>query len=125
MGSNAVTTLGDPEKDVMFPFRVSHLGNGRPSFTFYAPSNMDRERWKEAIISAKQEYSSSIYALNAEPFRMRVLAGYAFGYEQSIAPRLPVFAPVRHWIELCRRLMKVLTSTIFQGHWQSRALIVE
>lgn len=92
----AVTALQDPEKEVMYPFRITHLGSGShgaTSFTFYAPSNLDRERWKDSVINAKQEYSSAVYALNAEPFRMKVLAGYAFGYEPAVSPKLPVFAP--------------------------------
>ncbi|CAN6649846.1 hypothetical protein TRVA0_024S00496 [Trichomonascus vanleenenianus] len=91
--SQAVTSLGDGDKEVLYPFKISHLGQEGQTYTMYAMSSIDRERWKEAIITAKKQYSSAVYALNAEPFRMKVLADYAFGYEAANTPRIPVFSP--------------------------------
>jgi hypothetical protein len=67
------------------------LGQAGASYTLYTSSSIDRDKWKDAIISAKREHSSAMYALNAEPFRMKVVADYAFGYDSSYSPKLPVF----------------------------------
>lgn len=90
-GSTSVTLLNDADKEILYPFRITHLGRNGKTYTLYAPSNSDRGRWKDAIISAKREYNSRMFALNVEPFRVKVLSEYAFGYESSISPRLPVF----------------------------------
>jgi hypothetical protein len=59
----------------------------------YASSRIDREKWSNAIVSAKREFSSRVFAMNVEPFRLQVVANYAFGYDSSHQPKLPVFAP--------------------------------
>jgi len=91
-GTASVTLIGgDADKEIMYPFRITHLGQAGASYTLYTSSSIDRDKWKDAIISAKREHSSAMYALNAEPFRMKVVADYAFGYDSSYSPKLPVF----------------------------------
>jgi hypothetical protein len=76
------TVLESNSKDekIMFPFRVKHLGKTEV-YTLYAPSAQNRQDWCEAIIEAKTRHAASLYAQNAEPFRLRVLADTAFGYD--------------------------------------------
>lgn len=64
----------------MYPFRIKHLGKSE-LYTLYAPSAQNRQDWCEAIIEAKTRHAASLYLQNAEPFRLRVLADTAFGYE--------------------------------------------
>ncbi|KKY21547.1 putative rho guanyl nucleotide exchange [Phaeomoniella chlamydospora] len=86
----ATTVLDSSSKDekVMYPFRVKHLGK-TDVYTLYAFSASNRQEWCEAIVSTKTRHASALTAQNAEPFRLRVLADTAFGYDSSIygAPR--------------------------------------
>ncbi|KIV91186.1 hypothetical protein PV10_05750 [Exophiala mesophila] len=78
-----ITTLdsGNPkEEKIMYPFRVKHLGKPE-TYTLYAPSAQNRQDWCEAIIQAKTRHAESLYSQNAEPFKLRVLADTAFGYD--------------------------------------------
>ena len=68
------------EERIMYPFRLKHLGKTEV-YTLYAPSAQNRQEWCEAIIEAKTRHAASLFAQNAEPFRLRVLADSAFGYE--------------------------------------------
>jgi hypothetical protein len=78
----ATTILESNAKDekIMYPFRVKHLGKTEV-YTLYAPSAQNRQEWCESIIEAKTRHAASLYVQNAEPFRLRVLADTAFGYE--------------------------------------------
>lgn len=88
-----VTALPDQsQKDdrIMYPFRIKHLGNPSRSlkaddntYTLYAPSAQNRQDWCEKIIQAKERHASSLHAQNAEPFRLKVMADTAFGYETT------------------------------------------
>lgn len=90
-----VTALPDQSaKDdrIMFPFRIKHLGNPSRSvkaddntYTLYAPTAQNRQDWCEKIIQAKERHASSLHAQNAEPFRLKVMADTAFGYETTAA----------------------------------------
>ncbi|KAI5843398.1 CNH domain-containing protein [Morchella snyderi] len=88
-----VTTLPDPNNDrVMFPFRIKHLGNPSRSlkaddntYTLYAPTAGNRQEWCEKIIQAKEKHAAALYTQNAEPFRLKVMADTAFGYETAAA----------------------------------------
>lgn len=89
-----VTALPDQsQKDdrVMYPFRIKHLGNPSRSlkaddntYTLYAPSAQNRKDWCDKIIQAKERHASSLHAQNAEPFRLKVMADTAFGYETAV-----------------------------------------
>ena len=76
------TTVLDNPKDerLMFPFRIRHLGKA-DLYTLYAPSAQNRQDWCDKIIEAKTRHAASLYKQNAEPFRLRVIADTAFGYD--------------------------------------------
>jgi hypothetical protein len=83
-----ITTIesgNSKEEKIMYPFRVKHLGKTE-TYTLYAPSAQNRQDWCEAIIQAKTRHAESLYQQNAEPFKMRVLADTAFGYEGLTYP---------------------------------------
>ncbi|KIX09954.1 uncharacterized protein Z518_01035 [Rhinocladiella mackenziei CBS 650.93] len=78
-----ITTLdsgSSKEEKIMYPFRVKHLGKTE-TYTLYAPSAQNRQDWCEAIIQAKTRHAEALFSQNAEPFKLRVLADTAFGYE--------------------------------------------
>lgn len=85
-----ITTLdsgNSKEEKIMYPFRVKHLGKTE-TYTLYAPSAPNRQDWCEAIIQAKTRHAEALFSQNAEPFKLRVLADTAFGYEGlSYPPR--------------------------------------
>lgn len=70
---------------VMYPFRIKHLGKSvkadENTYTLYAPSAQNRQDWCENIILAQEKHAASLHAQNAEPFRLKVLADTAFGYD--------------------------------------------
>lgn len=72
------THLESPKDDkILYPFKIKHLGkNG--TYTLYAFSAQSRADWCEMIIEAKTKHAAALYAQNAEPFRLRVLADTAF-----------------------------------------------
>lgn len=76
------TMLESNSKDdkVIYPFRIKHLGKSEV-YTLYAPSQASRTDWCEAIVSAKTSHAAALLAQNAEPFRLKVLADTAFGYD--------------------------------------------
>ncbi|KIW27352.1 uncharacterized protein PV07_07096 [Cladophialophora immunda] len=83
-----ITTLessSSKEEKIMYPFRVKHLGKTE-TYTLYAPSAQNRQDWCEAIIQAKTRHAEALYSQNAEPFKLRVLADTAFGYEGITYP---------------------------------------
>jgi hypothetical protein len=72
-------TVLESSKDdkILYPFKVKHLGkNG--TFTLYAFSAQNRQEWCEKIMEAKTRHAAALFAQNAEPFRLRVLADTAF-----------------------------------------------
>lgn len=75
------TTIDSPKDEkIMYPFRISHLGKEQ-TYTLYAPSKVSREEWCDKIVSAKTRHAASLYKQNAEPFRLKVVADTAFGYD--------------------------------------------
>ncbi|EXJ79918.1 hypothetical protein A1O3_08203 [Capronia epimyces CBS 606.96] len=84
-----ITTLdsgSSKEEKIMYPFRVKHLGKTE-TYTLYAPSAPNRQDWCEAIIQAKTRHAEALFSQNAEPFKLRVLADTAFGYEGLAYPQ--------------------------------------
>ena len=77
------STALDSTKDerVIYPFRIKHLGRPDGNYTLYAPSSENRQTWCEKIILAKTRHAASLLTQHAEPFRLRVIADTAFGYD--------------------------------------------
>ena len=78
----SVTTIGDSGKEekIMYPFRIKHLGKSEV-YTLYAPNAQVRVDWCEAIMTAKERHAEQLHAQRSEPFKLRVLADTAFGYD--------------------------------------------
>lgn len=72
----------DADARSMYPFRVKHLGKAE-TYTLYAPTAVNRQDWCDKILEAKTNHAASLAAQNAEPFRLRVIADSAFGYEKD------------------------------------------
>lgn len=87
----SVTTLGDGKDDkIMYPFKVKHLGKSE-LYTLYAPSAQARTDWCEAIMTAKERHAEQLHAQRSEPFKLRVLADTAFGFEGYGGPARRLF----------------------------------
>lgn len=83
MSTTAVTRLtpnglGDEGK-TLYPFRVKHLGHD--VYTLFVSTGQVRQDWCDKIIEAKTRHAKALHAQNAEPFRLRVMADSAFGYD--------------------------------------------
>ncbi|KAL2003850.1 hypothetical protein VTN02DRAFT_1872 [Thermoascus thermophilus] len=77
------TAVDNPKDDkILYPFRIKHLGK-TGAYTLYASSAQNRQEWCEKIIEAKTKHAASLFAQNAEPFRLRVLADTAFAYSDG------------------------------------------
>ncbi|KAI4765595.1 hypothetical protein E4T52_09275 [Aureobasidium sp. EXF-3400] len=78
------TTVLDNNKDsekVLYPFRIKHLG--KEPYTLFAASAGSRSEWYNKIIEAKTKHAAALFAQNAEPFRLRVIADSAFYYDSN------------------------------------------
>ncbi|KAI9684803.1 MAG: hypothetical protein M1829_000178 [Trizodia sp. TS-e1964] len=71
---------GPKDEKIMYPFRLKHLGKS-DLYTLYAPTASSRQDWCDKILEAKTKHAASLFAQNAEPFRLRVVADTAFAYE--------------------------------------------
>jgi RhoGEF domain/Pleckstrin homology domain len=80
MATTTVLESNTKDDKIIYPFRIKHLGKSEV-YTLYAPSQACRTEWCEAIVSAKTSHAAALFAQNAEPFRLRVLADTAFGYD--------------------------------------------
>ncbi|KAJ9312479.1 hypothetical protein DTO271D3_7181 [Paecilomyces variotii] len=79
------TTLDSSRDDnILYPFRIKHLGK-TGTYTLYASTAQNRQDWCDKIIEAKTKHAASLFAQNAEPFHLRVLADAAFGYSDQVA----------------------------------------
>lgn len=85
-------TQASENANMIFPIKLRDLGLNRKTYYIYTNTEEERSIWVEKIISAKREYSSAVYALNAEPFRLRVVEDHYFGYDASETPKLPLFS---------------------------------
>ncbi|KAF2114149.1 CNH domain-containing protein [Lophiotrema nucula] len=79
---NATTLDGGKDEKIMYPFRIKHLG--KETYTLFAPSAQNRAEWCDKLIIAKTKHAAALFAQNAEPFRLRVMADAAFAYESAI-----------------------------------------
>lgn len=84
--------LASENANMIFPIKLRDQGLNRKTYYIYTNTEEERSNWVTKILSAKREYSSSVYALNAEPFRLCVVEDRYFGYDSAEAPKLPVFA---------------------------------
>ena len=71
------------DEKILYPFKVKHLG--KETYTLYAQSAQNRSAWCDAILQAKTRHAAALFAQNAEPFRLRVMADAAFAYD-SVMP---------------------------------------
>ena len=79
-----VTTLDAPKDDkTLYPFRIKHLG--KETYTLYAPTLQNREDWCNKLVEAKTKHAAALFAQNAEPFKLRVMADSAFAYDAAVA----------------------------------------
>jgi hypothetical protein len=62
---------------------VKHLGHD--VYTLFATTLQMRQDWCDKIIEAKTRHAKALHAQNAEPFRLRVMADSAFGYDSIAA----------------------------------------
>jgi len=76
-----VTEAGKDSDKIIYPIRIKHLG--RESYMLFAPSNSNRQEWGTKIVEAKTRHANSLYAQNAEPFKLRVIADSAFYYDYT------------------------------------------
>lgn len=81
VGQNVNLENGRDEK-IMYPFRVKHLG--KETYTLFAPTAQNRAEWCDKLIIAKTNHAAALFAQNAEPFRLRVMADAAFAYESAM-----------------------------------------
>ena len=79
-GIHDATVIDAQNENVMYPFRVRHLGRAEV-YVLYAPTRDNRDEWCNKIIEAKTRHAASLYKQNAEPFRLRVVADTAFAYD--------------------------------------------
>ncbi|KAI4154153.1 MAG: hypothetical protein LQ340_001858 [Diploschistes diacapsis] len=99
------TVLDSPNDKILYPFRVKHLGKTEV-YILYASSAQNRQEWCDKIIEAKTRHASSLFAQNAEPFKLRVLADTAFAYDsQSGGPKGVIIkgTPLDRSIEECEK----------------------
>lgn len=55
----------------------------------FAPSLQNRQEWGIKIIEAKTRHAKALYAQNAEPFKLRVIADSAFYYDYGSTSNAP------------------------------------
>lgn len=80
--AGAAGPVGDGKDDkILYPFRVKHLG--KETYTLYASSAQNRAEWCDKLIIAKTKHAAALFAQNAEPFRLRVMADAAFAYDSA------------------------------------------
>ncbi|KAG5999735.1 hypothetical protein E4U21_006379 [Claviceps maximensis] len=92
--SMGITVLSESsEGKILYPFKVKHLGH--ELYTLYASSAQDRLKWCTSIIEAKARHAKALFAQNAEPFRLRVLADASFHYDANSVYARAAGAPLK------------------------------
>jgi len=83
-GKTAVNNNALENKDdkILYPFKVTHLG--KETYTLFATSANNRAEWCDKLIIAKTRHAAALFAQNAEPFRLRVMADSAFAYDSAM-----------------------------------------
>ena len=80
--ASTTTTTDLSNEKIIYPFRIKHLGKS-DLYTLYAPTVQARLTWCEKIVEAKTRHAASLFAQNAEPFKLRVMADTAFNYDAT------------------------------------------
>lgn len=91
-GTDGQVTYVEQPKDVLYPLQITHIGRAGGEYFLYAKTSIERERWRDAIVDAKRAHSSSAFARNSEPFRLKLLSDQ-FRYVEGDAPKLAVPTP--------------------------------
>jgi hypothetical protein len=81
-GANNPALNNDRDDKILYPFKVKHLG--KETYTLYATSANNRAEWCDKLIIAKTRHAAALFAQNAEPFRLRVMADAAFAYDSAM-----------------------------------------
>ncbi|MCJ1474008.1 hypothetical protein MMC13_002664 [Lambiella insularis] len=90
--AQTVTILDTQNENIIYPFKVKHLGK-TDIYVLFAPTASNRQEWCEKIVEAKTRHAASLFAQNAEPFRLRVMADTAFAYDSmALAPKSVVIS---------------------------------
>lgn len=92
--SPVVTVLNsnNENENIIFPIKIRDLGQNKKTYVIYTQTEDERKNWVNKILAAKREYSSAVYAYNAEPFKLRVIETGFFNYESlSESPKIPLF----------------------------------
>lgn len=94
LNSAAFVNTNDSNENIVYPIKIHDLGSeaARKSYYIYTQTEEERKTWVNKILLAKRDYSSMAFALNSEPFKVRVVEDRFFGYDPSEAPKLPIFA---------------------------------
>lgn len=79
---NSSALEGGKDDKILYPFKVKHLG--KETYTLYASSAQNRAEWCDKLIIAKTRHAAALFAQNAEPFRLRVMADAAFAYDSAM-----------------------------------------
>ncbi|KAF1919400.1 CNH domain-containing protein [Ampelomyces quisqualis] len=79
---NNATLDSNKDDKILYPFKVKHLG--KETYTLYATSANNRAEWCDKLIIAKTRHAAALFAQNAEPFRLRVMADAAFAYDSAM-----------------------------------------
>ncbi|KAH8641515.1 Rho guanyl nucleotide exchange factor [Alternaria alternata] len=79
---NVASNDSTRDEKILYPFRVKHLG--KETYTLYAPSASNRAEWCDKLIIAKTRHAAALFAQNAEPFKLRVMADAAFAYDSAM-----------------------------------------
>lgn len=77
-GVNAVGGIGylnEVNENTIYPIKIRDLGSGdaRKIYYIYTQTEEERRSWVNKILLAKSEYASTSFALNAEPYKVRVV----------------------------------------------------
>lgn len=81
---STITEAANAAKDsdkIVYPFKIKHLG--REPYVLFAPTLASRTDWCNKIVEAKTKHAKSLYAQQAEPFGLRVIADSAFAFEYA------------------------------------------
>jgi hypothetical protein len=79
---NNAALENNKDDKILYPFKVKHLG--KETYTLYATSANNRAEWCDKLIIAKTRHAAALFAQNAEPFRLRVMADAAFAYDSAM-----------------------------------------